>query len=60
MFRRSAPKIMGEHAISELVKVTIGNVTQWIYIRGKSRYSPILLMLHGGPGTAQIGFNRTF
>lgn len=60
LFRRSAPKIKGEHSISELVKVSIGNVEQWIYIRGEHRNHPILFMLHGGPGTAQIGFIRKF
>jgi pimeloyl-ACP methyl ester carboxylesterase len=38
----------------------IGNVKQWVYIRGKNRNHPILLMLHGGPGTSQIGFIRKF
>src|SRR5690625_6140371 len=50
----------GEHAISELVKIKVGNSEQWIYIRGKNRNQPILFMLHGGPGTGQIGFTRKF
>lgn len=57
---RKAPKISGKQAVSELVKVNIGNVEQWIYIRGENRNKPILLMLHGGPGTGQIGFIRNF
>lgn len=60
MFIRSAPKITGDKAISELNVVTINGVDQWIYIRGKNRNKPILLMLHGGPGTGQIGFIRKF
>jgi len=60
LFTRRAPEIKGKHSISELVKLSIGNVDQWIYIRGKNHNYPILLMLHGGPGTAQIGFMRKF
>jgi pimeloyl-ACP methyl ester carboxylesterase len=60
LFRRRTPEITGEHAISELIEVTIGNVKQWVCIRGKNRNHPILLMLHGGPGTSQIGFIRKF
>lgn len=60
MFVRRAVPIKGEHAISELIEVMIGDVKQWIYIRGQNRYHPVLLMIHGGPGTAQIGFIRKF
>lgn len=52
--------MQGEFAISKLIPVTIGKVKQWIYIRGRNRNKPILLMLHGGPGTGQIGFIRKF
>lgn len=60
MFIRNAPKIKGANAISELKAVTIGNIEQWIYIRGENRDHPILFMIHGGPGTGQIGFIRKF
>lgn len=60
MFIRKAPKTSSKYAISELEKVMIGNIEQWIYIRGENRNHPVLLMLHGGPGTGQIGFIRPF
>lgn len=60
MFKRKSPKIDGTDAISELNKVTIGGIEQWVYIRGQNKSKPILLMLHGGPGTGQIGFVREF
>jgi len=32
--------------------VQIGNLAQWIQIRGENRDNPVLLILHGGPGIA--------
>ena len=60
LFKRKAPKMSGVDAISELEKVMIGDIEQWIYLRGENCHHPILLMLHGGPGTGQIGFMRKF
>ena len=41
--------------VTKLEKRTLGNVTQWITIRGKHKDLPILLFLHGGPGSPQTG-----
>lgn len=60
MFTRKAPQIYNQNSISELSNITLGKLEQWIYIRGVNEENPILLMLHGGPGAAQIGFIRTF
>lgn len=57
---RSTPEIIGPHSISTLVKVTIGEMEQWILIRGMNKRNPLLLFLHGGPGNAQIGFAPSF
>ena len=42
--------------IEELKPVNIGGVDQWLHIRGRNRENPVLLYLHGGPGSAMIGF----
>ena len=37
---------------------SIGGITQWISLRSDNIKNPIILFLHGGPGTAQISFSR--
>lgn len=39
-------------------KIKIGNIDQWLAIRTNNEQAPIILFLHGGPGTAQIAFSR--
>lgn len=60
MFRRTTPKIEGIKAVSELKKIIIGGVEEWLLIRGENINNPLLLLVHGGPGAAQIGFNRDY
>ena len=50
---RTAPAD-GPNPIGELVPAQIGAMTQWLLIRGADREAPILLWLHGGPGSAQM------
>lgn len=47
-------------SISEIIKLNIGGVEQYLMIRGKSIQNPILLFVHGGPGAAEIGYIRTY
>ncbi len=49
---RSAGAIVAPYGIDEARYITIGGVRQWVTIRGQDRRKPILLSLHGGPGSA--------
>jgi pimeloyl-ACP methyl ester carboxylesterase len=44
--------------IDKKESLTIGGITQWVSLRSDNVKNPILLFLHGGPGTAQISFSR--
>ena len=44
--------------IAVLEPVTLGGLRQWITIRGKDRSAPVVLMLLGEPGEAQIAWAR--
>ncbi len=47
-----------ETKIDKIESLTLGGITQWISLRSDNINSPILLFLHGGPGTAQIFWSR--
>ncbi len=49
-----------KNSISSAEKITIGGVEQALLIRGSSKSNPILLFLHGGPGTPYDGFAYKF
>ena len=46
--------------IDSLEAVSIGGIDQWIEVRGQSVNNPILLFIHGGPGSAFMPIARAF
>lgn len=58
MFHRRTPGIPGSNSIATLKTIEINGTSQTLLLRGQDRRNPILLFLHGGPGTAQISFAR--
>jgi len=44
-------KFDSAQGINEESFVPIGGIEQWISIRGENRHNPVLLVLHGGPGS---------
>lgn len=47
-----------QKCIAELKKIPIGNSFRWIMIRSENIDNPILLFVHGGPGTSQLTMIR--
>lgn len=53
-------KIVSPHGIEQSLLVPINGTRQWISIRGNDRRNPILLVLHGGPGSPEMPAAWTF
>jgi pimeloyl-ACP methyl ester carboxylesterase len=49
-----AQKVVSDHGIDESEAVHIGGIKQWITVRGRDARNPILLFLHGGPGSPEL------
>ena len=47
-------KIHTPEGIEALEEVSIGGTRQWVSIRGLNRANPVLLFIHGGPGTPMM------
>ncbi len=45
-------QLSGPNTIDEAGFVPIGGIDQWVTIRGEDRGNPVLLVVHGGPGSA--------
>jgi pimeloyl-ACP methyl ester carboxylesterase len=55
-----ANKIVSPNGIEKLVAIQIDGTTQWLSIRGTNLANPILLFLHGGPGSPEMPIDWTF
>jgi pimeloyl-ACP methyl ester carboxylesterase len=51
--------IRTSNRIEESMFVQIGGIDQWVQIRGENRDNPVLLILHGGPGSSYVPFTPT-
>jgi pimeloyl-ACP methyl ester carboxylesterase len=47
-------------AIQERFAARIGGIDQWLTVRGRDRDNPILLYVHGGPGSPAMPMSWTF
>ncbi|MGD9375438.1 MAG: alpha/beta hydrolase [Anaerolineae bacterium] len=43
-------------SIAQTERLQIGGVQQWVAIRGRDRSNPVILYLHGGPGTPETAW----
>jgi len=48
------------NSIASLEKVSIGGIDQWILVRSYDIANPVLLWLHGDPGSSQMPVSRWF
>lgn len=46
--------------INELVEVEVNGSKQWLSVRGINKSNPILLVVHGGPGSPLMGMTWTY
>ena len=66
MFYSKTPKIkdingkIKPNSVASLEKVQIGGIDQWIIIRGHDKENPLVLFLHGGPGSIEGPFAYKF
>ncbi len=58
-FKDSSGKVL-PGSITALEMVELGGMDQWVLIRGHKMENPVLLWLHGGPGSAQMPIARHF
>ena len=47
-------------SVATLERIRLGGVLQSVLVRGRSVANPVLLYLHGGPGTSELGMLRTY
>ncbi|UCF06564.1 MAG: alpha/beta hydrolase [bacterium] len=56
----AASRAIAPDGIDELKAVEIGGIEQWVSVRGSDPANPILLFIHGGPGSPMMPVSWTF
>ena len=47
-------------SIAEEGRIPVGGIPQWLLLRGRDATAPVLLVLHGGPGSSETVLFRRF
>src|SRR6202012_1716036 len=47
-------KVVTPNGVSDDFALTVGGTQQWLDVRGRDRRNPILLVVHGGPGSPEL------
>jgi len=55
-----ATAIRSPEGIESLERIDVRGHRQWVFLRGEHRDAPVLLVLHGGPGSPQMPITRQF
>jgi pimeloyl-ACP methyl ester carboxylesterase len=55
-----ALRIRTAKGVEEALYVPLGGIAQWIQIRGDDRSNPVLLFIHGGPGSSESPLSSLF
>lgn len=50
----------GDESVATMEALLVNGQKQWVFVRGRRRSNPLLLVLHGGPGTTMAPHLRTF
>jgi len=54
------PSIKGDNSFSVLERIDVNGAKHTVMIRGDNRSNPILLFVHGGPGSSEIPYVRKY
>ena len=58
-YLKKSTEIETSNGISSLEEITLGDLKQWIFIRGTDQINPVLIFLHGGPGAPAMGMSSS-
>jgi pimeloyl-ACP methyl ester carboxylesterase len=53
-------KIITKNGIQESIMADIGGIKQYLQIRGQDKSNPVVIFLHGGPGSPMTYINYTY